>query len=134
MTRRLKHWGWGFEDQWPGPDALRDAAALARTRLGYGADEPEQPVPLEQVTLPEPRLQPPEALKGICRTDPYERALHAYGRSYIDIVRAFRGHFDHPPDVVARPRDEHEVQAVQAAAGPLGPGQLGVPISAHERR
>jgi alkyldihydroxyacetonephosphate synthase len=112
VTRRLKHWGWGFEDQWPGPDALRDAAALARTRLGYGADEPEQPVPLEQVTLPEPRLQPPEALKGICHTDPYERALHAYGRSYIDIVRAFRGHFDHPPDVVARPRDEHEVQAV----------------------
>jgi alkyldihydroxyacetonephosphate synthase len=112
VTRRLKHWGWGFEDQWPGPDALRDAAALAKARLGYGADEPEQPVPLEQVTLPAPRLQPPEALSAICHTDTYERALHAYGRSYIDIVRAFRGHFDHPPDVVARPRDEHEVQAV----------------------
>ena len=47
---------------------------------------------------------------AICATDDYERALHAYGRSYRDIVRAFRGRFDHPPDVVAHPRDEAEVR------------------------
>ena len=41
----------------------------------------------------------------------YERALHGYGRSYVDVVRAFRGRFDHPPDVVARPRDEDELEA-----------------------
>jgi hypothetical protein len=35
--------------------------------------------------------------------DPYERAAHAYGRSYRDVVRAFRGRFDNPPDVVAAP-------------------------------
>jgi alkyldihydroxyacetonephosphate synthase len=112
VTRRLKHWGWGYEDQWPGPDQLRDAAALAKARLGYGADEPEQPVPLSEVYLPEPRLHVSGALAGICHTDTYERALHSYGRAYSDIVRAFRGHFDHPPDVVARPRDEEEISAV----------------------
>ena len=67
---------------------------------------------LEDVDLPPPRLHPPASLEPICHTDPYERALHAYGRSYSDIVRAFRGRFDHPPDVVARPRDEAEVEAV----------------------
>jgi alkyldihydroxyacetonephosphate synthase len=112
VARRLKHWGWGFEDQWPEPGVLKGAATFAKLHLGYGADEPEQPVPLEEVTLPEPRLQPPEALNGICHTDTYERTLHAYGRSYTDIVRAFRGRFDHPPDVVARPRDEDEIAAV----------------------
>jgi alkyldihydroxyacetonephosphate synthase len=129
VTRRLKHWGWGYEDQWPGPDALREAAKLAQTRLGYGADEPEQPVPLSDVRLPEPRLRVPETLQSICHTDTYERALHAYGRSYSDIVRAFRGRFDHPPDVVARPRNEEDIEAVlewaqaeQAAVIPFGGG------------
>ena len=34
------------------------------------------------------------------------------GSRYRDIVRAFRGRFDHPPDVVALPRDETEVERV----------------------
>jgi alkyldihydroxyacetonephosphate synthase len=62
--------------------------------------------------LPRPRLGAPRSLARICFSDDYERALHAWGRSYSDVVRAFRGQFDHPPDVVARPRDEAEVQSV----------------------
>jgi alkyldihydroxyacetonephosphate synthase len=58
--------------------------------------------------------------------DPYSRALHCYGRSYSDIVRAFRGQFDRPPDVVARPRDEAEVVAVLDWA--LGAGAAVVPF------
>ncbi len=45
------------------------------------------------------------------------------------MVRAFRGRFDHPPDVVAHPRDEAELEAVLAwcadagaAAIPFGGG------------
>ena len=112
MTRRLKHWGWGYEDEQPSPDELRQTAAFLATRLGFGSAEPDQPTPIEGVSLPAPRLSPPGSLEHICRQDPYERALHTYGRSYSDIVRAFRGRFDHPPDVVAHPRDEGEVQAV----------------------
>ena len=48
----------------------------------------------------------------ICSTDAYDRAAHAYGKAYRDVVRAFRGRFDHPPDVVALPRDEAEVERV----------------------
>lgn len=111
MERRRKHWGWGYEDEQPTPEALLSAAEFLAGRLGFGAAEPEQPVPLSEVSLPEPRLRAPEPLQSICATDDYERALHAYGRSYPDVVRAFRGRFDHPPDVVVHPRNEPELQA-----------------------
>ena len=64
------------------------------------------------MSLPAPRLRAPARSRRSAPTDDYERALHAYGRSYRDVVRAFRGRFDHPPDVVAHPRDEAEVQAM----------------------
>ncbi len=122
--RRLKHWGWGYEDEQVDPEAIAPAIV---ERLGFGCPTPERPVPLSQVSLRPPRLRAPESLP--CTTAPYERALHAYGRSYRDVVRAFRGQFDHPPDVVARPRTEAEVQAVldwalseRAAVIPFGGG------------
>jgi alkyldihydroxyacetonephosphate synthase len=129
VPRRLKHWGWGYEDEQPPLQELRGAAKFAVERLGFGSTEPEQPVPLSEVELPAPRLDPPAPFKEISTTDAYERALHAYGRSYSDIVRAFRGRFDHPPDVVVYPRDEHEIEEVlewaafaEAAVIPFGGG------------
>jgi alkyldihydroxyacetonephosphate synthase len=127
--RRLKHWGWGFEDEQPSPEDARGLAAAARERLGFEPAEIEEPVPLEAVELPPARLRPPAALEPICRSDVRERASHAYGKSYRDLVRAMRGCFDHPPDVVAHPRDEAELEAVLswcadagAAAIPYGGG------------
>jgi alkyldihydroxyacetonephosphate synthase len=111
VERRLKHWGWGYEDEQPSPDELRASAAFLAERLGFGSAEVESPVPLAEVSLPAARLSPPSVLEAICSSLPYERALHAYGRAYRDIVRAFRGRFDHPPDVVARPRSEEELTA-----------------------
>ncbi|MGN6869848.1 MAG: FAD-binding oxidoreductase [Solirubrobacteraceae bacterium] len=129
MERRRKHWGWGYEDEQPSPAALRAAAEFLIGRLGFGSTEPEQPVPLAEISLPAPRLAPPSSLRDICATDDYQRALHAYGRSYADVVRAFRGRFDHPPDVVVHPRDEDELRraldwAVSAGAAvvPFGGG------------
>ena len=111
MERRRKHWGWGYEDEQPSREELRGAAALLTDRIGFGSTEPEDPVPLSAIELPAPRLAPPPALEPICATDDYERVLHCYGRSYPDVVRAFRGRFDHPPDVVVHPRNERELQA-----------------------
>src|SRR5436305_3226471 len=110
--RRRKHWGWGYEDEQPSYAEVRAAAAAMAPVLGFGDTEPERPVPLEEVELPGPRIEPPAELAEVCATDAYERAAHAYGKSYRDVVRAFRGRFDHPPDVVAHPRDEAEVAAV----------------------
>ncbi len=111
MERRLKHWGWGYEDEQPSLDELRSTAPGIVAHLGFGSTEPEAPVPLAQLALPPPRLRPPSALRAICATDDHDRALHTYGRSYRDIVRAFRGEFDAAPDVVAHPRDESDLRA-----------------------
>jgi alkyldihydroxyacetonephosphate synthase len=110
VTRRLKHWGWGYEDEQPSRSEQQAAAEFLCDRLGFGSREPERAAALPE--LPPARLKAPDGIAEICFSDDYERALHAYGRSYRDVVRAFRGRFDHPPDVVARPRDEAEVQAV----------------------
>ncbi len=133
MSRRRKHWGWGYEDEQPSPKELRSQAAFISQHLGFGANVPEPAVPLGEVTLPAPSLQAPESLRAICTTDDYERALHAYGRSYRDVVRAFRGQFDQPPDVVARPRQESELESVLewalsagAAVIPFGGGTSAV--------
>ncbi len=117
-ARRRKHWGWGFEDEQPGLDALRATAPLVYEQLGFRPAEIAEPVPLEAVSLPAPRIAPPPALEPICATDVHARATHARGKSLADVVGAFRGRFPHPPDVVARPRDEREVEAVlEWAAG-----------------
>ncbi len=129
MQRRLKHWGWGYEDEQPSHEETRAAAAAIRQRLSFGHAEPEQPVPLAEVSLPPPRLRAPDRLTSICSSEPYERCLHALGRSYADVVRSFRGQFEHPPDIVARPRNEGEVEQVLdwaleagAAVVPFGGG------------
>src|SRR5437667_12812726 len=92
--RRRKHWGWGYEDQQPSHEEVRAAAAGIAEHLGFGSPEPERPVQLDKCKLPVPRLQPPDALAGICSSERHDRAAHAYGQAYRDVVRAFRGRFD----------------------------------------
>ena len=111
MTRRLKHCGWGYEDQVPSATQLREAAEGIRARFGFGG-EVERPVPLEQVELREPRLRRPDAFGDLFSDGRYERVSHALGKAYRDVVRGFYGRFENPPDLVAFPRDESEVEAV----------------------
>ena len=127
--RRRKHWGWGWEDSQSSRADLEAAAPGIRERLGFGAESVEEPVPLEAIELPEPRLEPPSSLAEIVSADRHERVSHAYGRAYRDLVRAFRGQVANPPDLVARPRDEADVEALLgwcsdagAAAIPYGGG------------
>jgi alkyldihydroxyacetonephosphate synthase len=128
-ARRRKHWGWGYEDQQPPHEQVAQTAAAAREHLGFGPAEVERPVALEALELPAPGLEPPAALAELCAGDVHTRALHAYGSSYRDVVRAFRGRFEHPPDVVARPCDEEDLRRLLewcsdagAAAIPYGGG------------
>jgi alkyldihydroxyacetonephosphate synthase len=105
MTRRA-WWGWGFEDRKLDPAAL---AATVRQVLGFPVGEVEQPAVLESITLPEPRVQVPAGAPW--SVDPRDRIEHAYGRSFPDTVRAFRGRIDHPPDGVCFARDEQDIEA-----------------------
>jgi alkyldihydroxyacetonephosphate synthase len=128
-SRRRKFWGWGYEDEQPPAADTRAAAQGIRAHLGFGGEEIAEPVSIEDVDLPAPRIAPPSALADICATDVYTRAAHSYGKSYRDLIRAFSGRFDNPADVVAFPRDAADVEAVLswcsdagAAAIPYGGG------------
>jgi alkyldihydroxyacetonephosphate synthase len=129
VSRRLKHWGWGYEDQQPPPEQVRDIALGLRAHLGFGEAEVEQPVPLDEVRLRAPRLEPPAALEEIAAVDVHARASRALGKAYRDVVRGFRGQFDEPPDVVVTPRSEEDLERVldwaisaDAAVIPFGGG------------
>jgi alkyldihydroxyacetonephosphate synthase len=128
-TRRLKHWGWGFEDQQPARDQVEGIARAVTDRLGFEVDEIEEPVPLDAIELPESRLRPPKRLAEIFSEDRYDRLAHALGKAYRDVVRGFRGEFPNPPDLVAYPESAEDVDIVlnfcadeNAAAIPFGGG------------
>jgi alkyldihydroxyacetonephosphate synthase len=128
VERRLKHWGWGYEDQAPTATQLREAAEAIRERFGFGG-EVEKPVPLEEVELRASRLKRPSGFGDLFFDDRYERVSRALGKAYRDVVRGFRGEFENPPDLVAFPRDESEIEAVLgwaeaegAAVVPFGGG------------
>jgi len=128
-TRRRKHWGWGYEDQQPSPSQVRASASAIAEHLGMALGDVEDPVALEALELPPPRIQPPRSLAEICLDDVHARASHALGKSYMDVVRGFRGQFEHPPDFVARPRGGDDVERLlewcsdeRVAAIPYGGG------------
>ena len=92
-------------------------------------DEIEEPVPLDAVELPEPRLKPPKRFAELFSDDRYDRVCHALGKAYRDVVRGFRGEFANPPDLVAYPESAEDVDVVLnfcadegAAAIPFGGG------------
>jgi alkyldihydroxyacetonephosphate synthase len=109
--RRLKHWGWGYEDQAPTGRQMREAAEGIRERFGFGG-EVEKAVPLEAVEVRESRLKRPAAFGDLFSDDKYERVSRALGKSYRDVVRGFRGEFESPPDLVVFPREESEIETV----------------------
>jgi alkyldihydroxyacetonephosphate synthase len=109
--RRLKHWGWGFEDQAPTAAQLADAAEGIRARFGFGG-EAKAAVPLDEVDIRPSRLKRPAAFGDLFTADKYERVSRAMGKAYRDVVRGFYGRFENPPDLVARPRDHSEVETV----------------------
>jgi alkyldihydroxyacetonephosphate synthase len=116
---RRKWWGWGVEGAGPTPEQAQAIARTVAGRFGVAVD-PRPPPRLETIALPKPRVAPPPALAAFVSDEPEARAGHHYGKSYRDVVRAFRGELPSPPDQVAFPRDEAEVAAVLDWCGSAG--------------
>jgi alkyldihydroxyacetonephosphate synthase len=129
MERKRKFWGWGIEGEGPSAEQAEGVAKLLSAGFGGVALTRRDPPRIEDIALPSPRIEPPASLAAICTSDPWERAGHSYGKSFRDVVRAFRGDFQQPPDFVARPQSEAEVVSVldwcsdsRVAAIPYGGG------------
>jgi len=126
--RRWKIWGWGYEGDGLDPAEERRLRQFYAARFGVAGSPPPLPK-VDDVPLRAPRIRPPAALAPLCSTEPYERLLHTYGKSFPDAVRAFARDFKDAPDLVAKPRSEADVVALldwaadaNAAVIPFGGG------------
>ncbi len=110
--KRWKFWGWGYEGSGLEPAEEQRLLRFYRQRIGLKDGARRPPPEVGEIALRAPRLQPPARLESLCTTDPYERLLHSYGKSFPEAVRIFARDFENAPDLVARPRSEAEVVAL----------------------
>ncbi len=116
MAPRRSLWMFGLESEEPSYEQRVEMAATLSRDLGVELVAPRIPT-AEHLELREPRISPPERLSGFCRQDNWDRAYHSYGHDRT--LHGPLGHYPNPPDVVAHPRNEVELEAVMewCAAG-----------------
>ncbi|MBI1212021.1 MAG: FAD-binding protein [Alphaproteobacteria bacterium] len=115
-----KFWGWGTEDQTATPDERALITKALGARFQTALPTPVAPPKVEEIVLPASRLSTPANLKRIATTDPRERLIHAYGKSFPDSVRMFQRHVPHPPDVVVYPESDADIAAALDWASSAG--------------
>ncbi|HIN04863.1 MAG TPA: FAD-binding oxidoreductase [Dehalococcoidia bacterium] len=104
-------WAWGLESEEPTVEQMREMAVKVSRQYGVNL-EAVAPPKLAELSLRKPRISPPASITEFCSTDTHDRAVRSYGRGFRDRIRAFNRQFPNPPDVVAFPRNEQEVEAV----------------------
>lgn len=116
-TLRWNGWGPVKQDN-PLPDDAPQWAWIAEA-LGVSRLASTPAKPLTDIRLPHCRLSEDilGKLRGITggnqvRTDDYERAFHARGKSYHDLLYLRAGKLDMAPDAVVYPRSADEVLAI----------------------
>jgi alkyldihydroxyacetonephosphate synthase len=116
---RLKHYGWGREGEGMTDDERKFVLGRYHAKFGAGSFDTIKVPRLEDLSLRAPRATPPASLAQFCTTERYDRAAHAYGKSYPDYVRAMLGDYACAPDAVAYPHNEAEISAVMDWAGSI---------------
>ncbi|MBT2545212.1 FAD-binding oxidoreductase [Streptomyces sp. ISL-44] len=112
-SRTRSWWGWGWTDAHPD-----DAECAAMGALLPGTLSRPLPVPrVRDLGIGSPAVEPPPSLAHLVTADPGDRAAHAMGKAYRDVVRALRGRPGRIPDLVARPTDEQGVADLLDWAG-----------------
>ncbi len=115
----LRWYGWGYADKTYSLDQRPAAWNFLRAALDLRGDETLPACDFDSIRLRAPRLTSAQldALRQIVpetKTDTRARVLHAYGRSYRDLIRLRRGEIPCPPDAVVYPANEDAVARVIA--------------------
>ena len=88
-----KFWGWGVNGyQFPQP-MIQMASALMAARFGMKPGQAQATPNLESIKLPASNLVIPDHFSSLLTTDAYHRAVHTYGKSFRDVVRGTRSHY-----------------------------------------
>lgn len=119
----LKWYGWGDASKTYPLDHRPNAWKFLRAELELRGDEQFPVCDLASIQLRAPRIDENTLMMALdtdlrsrstlaqvfIRTDKLARVLHAYGRSYRDLVRLRRGEISNPPDAVVYPATETQV-------------------------
>ncbi|HYB73206.1 MAG TPA: FAD-binding oxidoreductase [Candidatus Sulfotelmatobacter sp.] len=116
----MKWWGWGSEGVEFPMQHKPNLWPWICQELGIPPDaRPTRPVPRSAIVLDKPVIHQgflaavEKALgPGRIARGEDERLLHAYGKSYPDLLRVRRGQVDRAPDVVILPEGHADVEAV----------------------
>jgi alkyldihydroxyacetonephosphate synthase len=116
-------WGWG--EPGAGPSLPEHAVGFLRDELGVSGEVVDRPVPLDEVRLREPALDPAlrrrlEAITGEVHDDREARVLRCRGKSYLDLLAQRAGDCEDAPDAVVAPADHDQVLAVLQACTQAG--------------
>lgn len=102
-------WGWGHvEDAVTGPE-LDSLVGRIRAMMPDADLTPAAVPAIAELGIPASRVSPPGALASLCSDDPADRAGHARGKAFRDVVRNLAGTLDHVPDLVVRPATEQQI-------------------------
>ena len=123
-AERRSFWTWGYVSDEPSDEERAAAAKRLAGRLGQLVTPPRIP-PIEEIELPPPRIDVPSRFDDWISTDHADRVTHTYGGHPVELLTAIRGEFVNPPDVVAHPRSEDELEAALEWCD--GQGHIAIP-------
>ena len=112
-SERRSFWTWGYVSDEPTEAERAQAAKQLAERLGQEVAPPPVP-PLDAIALRPSRLAVPSALADWVTTAAEERITHTHGGHALELLKGLRGEFDNPPDAVAHPRTDDELEATLA--------------------
>ena len=110
---RRSFWTWGYVSDEPGDQARAEAAGKLASRLGAHVTPPPIPA-IEHIALSRPRIDIPSNLQAWIKNDHVDRVTHTYGGHPLELLAAMRGEFVNPPDAIAHPHNEDELEATLA--------------------
>ena len=113
IAKRRSFWHWGFEEDFPDAtarEAVAQQAAFLIPSLG-GTPHAEALPTIAAVNVRASRLEIPKVLAHCATRDDRARILHASGKGYRDVLRAFHGDLPYAPDAVVLPERDEDLAA-----------------------